>query len=92
MIHLDYRDTRPIYEQVKDGLRKLMVTGMLRTGDKLPSVRALAVELAMVQNLMAAQMELDDETVRKLRYECINEVKRLNGGFTFEDAVSWQSE
>jgi hypothetical protein len=52
----------------------------------------LAVELAMVQNLMAAQMELDDETVRKLRYECINEVKRLNGGFTFEDAVSWQSE
>ena len=52
----------------------------------------LAVELAMVQNLMAAQMDLDEETVRKLRYECINEVKRLNGGFTFEDAVSWQSE
>jgi hypothetical protein len=52
----------------------------------------LAVELAMVQNLMAAQMELDDETVRKLRYECINEVKRLNGGFSFEDAVSWQSD
>ena len=52
----------------------------------------LAVELAMVQNLMAAQMDLDEETVRKLRYECINEVKRLNGGFSFEDAVSWQSD
>ena len=50
MIHLDYRDTRPIYEQVKDGLRKLMVTGMLRAGDKLPSVRTLAVELAINPN------------------------------------------
>jgi len=52
----------------------------------------LAVELAMVQNLIAAQMDLDEETVRKLRYECINEVKRLNGGFTFEDAVRWQED
>ncbi|MBQ7466390.1 MAG: GntR family transcriptional regulator, partial [Oscillospiraceae bacterium] len=42
MIHLDYRDSRPIYEQVKDGLRHLMVTGALGAGDKLPSVRALA--------------------------------------------------
>ena len=50
MIHLDYRDSRPIYEQVRDGLRKLMVTGMLRPGDKLPSVRALAIELAINPN------------------------------------------
>ena len=50
MIHLDYRDNRPIYEQVRDGLRKLMVTGMLRPGDKLPSVRALAMELAINPN------------------------------------------
>ena len=42
MIHLDYRDSRPIYEQVKDGLRRLMVTGVLASGDKLPSVRAMA--------------------------------------------------
>ena len=39
MIHLDYRDARPIYEQVKDGLRRLMVTGVLQSGDRLPSVR-----------------------------------------------------
>ena len=50
MIHLDYRDNRPIYEQVRDGLRKLMVTGVLAPGDKLPSVRALAVELAINPN------------------------------------------
>ena len=40
MIRLDYRDARPIYEQVKDGLRRLMVTGVLAPGEKLPSVRS----------------------------------------------------
>jgi GntR family transcriptional regulator len=57
MIHLDYRDNRPIYEQVRDGLRKLMVTGMLRPGDKLPSVRALAVELAINPNTIQRAYE-----------------------------------
>ena len=32
---LDYRDARPIYEQVRDGLRSLMVTGVLAAGEKL---------------------------------------------------------
>ena len=62
MIHLDYRDSRPIYEQVRDGLRKLMVTGMLRAGDKLPSVRALAVELAINPNtIQRAYTQLEAE-------------------------------
>lgn len=62
MIHLDYRDTRPIYEQVRDGLRKLMVNGMLRPGDKLPSVRALAVELAINPNtIQRAYAQLEAE-------------------------------
>ena len=62
MIHLDYRDARPIYEQVKDGLRKLMVTGALRGGDKLPSVRTLAMELAINPNtIQRAYAELEGE-------------------------------
>ena len=48
MLHIDYRDARPIYEQVKDGLRKLVVTGVIGEGEKLPSVRALAGSLAMI--------------------------------------------
>ena len=47
---LDYRDSRPIYEQVQDGLRKLMVAGVLQEGEKLPSVRALAGQLAINPN------------------------------------------
>jgi len=62
MIHLDYRDNRPIYQQVKDGLRKLMVMGVLLPGDKLPSVRNLATELAINPNTIArAYTELEQE-------------------------------
>ena len=62
MIHLDYRDNRPIYEQVRDGLRRLMVTGVLAPGDKLPSVRALAVDLAINPNtIQRAYAQLETE-------------------------------
>ena len=60
MIHLDYRDSRPIYEQVKDGLRRLMVTGVLASGDKLPSVRAMASQLSINPNtIQRAYAELE---------------------------------
>lgn len=51
----------------------------------------LAVELAMLQNLIAAAQEIDPVSLERLRGECVKEVKRLNGGFSFEDAVAWQS-
>lgn len=41
MITLNYRDARPIYEQVRDGLRRLIVSGAIADGEKLPSVREL---------------------------------------------------
>ena len=62
MIQLNYRDARPIYEQVKDGLRHLVVTGALQAGDKLPSVRALASSLAINPNtIQRAYSELEAE-------------------------------
>ena len=57
MIRLDYREARPIYEQVKDGLRHLVVTGALQAGDKLPSVRALASSLAINPNTIQRAYE-----------------------------------
>ena len=62
MISLNYRDSRPIYEQMKDGLRKLIVTGALGTGEKLPSVRALATQLSINPNtIQRAYNELESE-------------------------------
>ena len=57
MLNLDYRDARPIYEQVKDGLRRLMVTGVIQEGEKLPSVRAMAGTLAINPNTIQRAYE-----------------------------------
>lgn len=62
MISLNYRDSRPIYEQIKDGLRKLIVTGAISADDKLPSVRTLATQLAINPNtIQRAYNELENE-------------------------------
>ena len=61
MLNLDYRDARPIYEQVKDGLRWLMVTGVIREGEKLPSVRTLAGTLAINPNTIQRAYEALEE-------------------------------
>ena len=51
----------------------------------------LTVELAMVMNLIAANYEIDPETLERLRGSCVREVKRLGGSFSMEDAVDWQN-
>ena len=62
MISLNYRDSRPIYEQIKDGLKKLIVTGGLAVDEKLPSVRALATQLSINPNtIQRAYNELEGE-------------------------------
>ena len=50
MVHLDYRDTRPIYAQIVDGYRAQISAGILNPGEKLPSVRELAVQLSINPN------------------------------------------
>ena len=57
MLNLDYRDARPIYEQVRDGLRRLMVTGAIQEGEKLPSVRSLDSRLAINPNTIQRAYE-----------------------------------
>ena len=50
MIHLDYRDARPIYVQIMDRFRDQISAGVLASGEKLPSVRELAVQLSINPN------------------------------------------
>ena len=62
MVHLDYRDARPIYTQIADNFRNQIRAGMLAEGDKLPSVRELAGELAINPNtIQRAYRELEAE-------------------------------
>ena len=62
MLTLNYRDSRPIYGQIKDGLRRMIVTGALGPDEKLPSVRSMAVDLAINPNtIQRAYAELEAE-------------------------------
>lgn len=51
----------------------------------------MAVELAVMMNVVAANNNIEPVSLERLRGECDKEVKRLNGAFSFDDAVSWQN-
>ena len=62
MIALNFRDSKPIYEQIKDGIRRLIFSGVLSQDDKLPSVRELAQQLSINPNtIQRAYHELEAE-------------------------------
>lgn len=62
MININFRDPRPIYEQIKDGLRRLIVSGAMPADTKLPSVREMATDLAInPSTIQRAYRELEQE-------------------------------
>ena len=62
MIQINYSDPRPIYEKVKESLRRLILSGALGEDSRLPSVRELAVSLTINPNtIQRAYRELEQE-------------------------------
>ncbi len=62
MIKLNFRDSRPLYEQVKEELKKLIIKGAVKTDEKIPSVRELAYSLSINPNtIQRAYRELEQE-------------------------------
>ena len=60
MIQLDYKDRRPLYEQVAERFKKLILTGVLQPDEKIPSVRSMAIELSVTPNtIQRAYSELE---------------------------------
>ena len=60
MFAINYRDPRPIYEQIADELRKMIVAGVIAPDEKLPSVRELAQQLAInPKTIQRAYRELE---------------------------------
>ena len=52
MIVLNYHDPRPLYAQLKERLRREILSGALQAGEQLPSVRELAASLAIKRNTL----------------------------------------
>ena len=62
MLFLDYQDSRPIYEQIVEKFRMLILSGAVEPSSKMPSVRQLAVELSINPNtIQRAYNELEGE-------------------------------
>ena len=62
MININFRAPTPIYEQVRDNFRALILSGALPEGYRMPSVRELAATLAINPNtIQRAYRELEAE-------------------------------
>ncbi len=68
MLRIDLASKVPVYEQIANGLRTELVSGQFTPGDKLPTVRALAIDLGVHHNTVAqAYRQLADEGWLDLR-------------------------
>jgi GntR family transcriptional regulator len=60
MIIIDYKDRRPIYEQIVERFQELILKGVLEADSQLPSVRNLAIDLSINPNtIQRAYTELE---------------------------------
>ncbi|MCI8987318.1 MAG: GntR family transcriptional regulator [Lachnospiraceae bacterium] len=60
MIVIDYKDTRPIYEQIVERFKTLILKGAMQSDEQMPSVRNLAMELSINPNtIQKAYAELE---------------------------------
>jgi GntR family transcriptional regulator len=77
MLRIDLASSVPIYEQIANGLRAELVSGRFSPGTKLPTVRALAIDLGVHHNTVA-------EAYRQLANEGWLELRRHRGAMVRE--------
>lgn len=64
MIIIDSKSSTPIYEQITIGIKELILKNVIKSGDKLPSVRELSTILTINPNTVSkAYMELEKQNI-----------------------------
>ena len=61
MIAIDYKDSRPLYEQIAEKFAVLIRKGILLADDKMPAVRTIAIELSINPNTIQRAYERLEE-------------------------------
>ena len=61
ILHIDFRSGLPIYTQIVNQIQAQVASGVIRPGDQLPTVRALAEELRVNFNTVARAYRILDE-------------------------------
>lgn len=52
----------------------------------------MAVEQAVISNILAAVCEVNQQELKRLRGQCVQEIRRTNGMISFENALDWQKD
>ncbi len=94
---IDYYSVFLNTENNKDIVSQIFVTvvesKLEQTENRLSKLLfKLAVEQAKLSNVVAYNLEIDDEILEKLHFKCVEEVKKTNGKFKFEDAFKYQRD
>ena len=85
MININFRDPRPIYEQVRDSFRQLILSGVLPAGEKMPSVRELATQLTINPNTI-------QRAYRSWRRRAISAPSPAGAALSARRTPPWSSE
>lgn len=86
------------YISAEDSMRFLpiaitsVMSGIIGTSENRMArlIFKLAVEMSMMMNILAANADVDENTLRRLRGKCVNDVKKSVGSVTFEDVARFQ--
>ena len=102
MIQLNYKEARPLYEQIKESIRKMVISNAFLADEKLPSVREMASQLAVNPNAIErAYQELEqdgyvyrrkDEGTFVAKENRVNEMRRREPMQKFDLVVRELSE
>ncbi|ALC82078.1 MULTISPECIES: GntR family transcriptional regulator [Bacillus] len=79
MIEIDPRSSTPIYEQIIQKIKELCLRGIMKPGDKLPSVREMA-------SMIIANPNTVSKAYKELEREGVIETLRGRGTFISETA------
>ena len=80
-------DTVFLPNAVEDAMKRVLDPITRRQGSLLFKV---ALELCMLMNVIAAREKIDSTSLDRFRGACVNEVKKINGIISLEDAARWQ--
>ncbi|MGL5439311.1 MAG: GntR family transcriptional regulator [Filifactoraceae bacterium] len=64
MFNIDYKDRRPIYEQLVHNIKSSIINGIITEDEQLPSVRQLSIQLAINPNtIQKAYTQLEQQGI-----------------------------
>ncbi|WP_166083423.1 hypothetical protein [Erysipelothrix anatis] len=90
--YASYLNTKHNNLFIADSIESVLQNSIQITEDRLSKLLfKQSVEMSMMMNIIAANFELNDDTLKKLRIKCIKDVKTSVGSITFEDIIKYQN-